>query len=50
MDKKLLGKDNCNVVLGWIPIEKMADVTIYPEFIKEQIHNLDAEPQHFATK
>ena len=22
-------KDNCNVVLGWIPVEELTDVTIY---------------------
>ena len=43
-------KDNCNVVLGWMPIEKLPDVTIYPEFIKEQIYNLDATLQHFVTR
>ena len=43
-------KDNCNVVLGWMPIEKLADLTIYPDFIKEQICNLDAAPQHFVTR
>ena len=43
-------KDNCNVVLGWMPIEKLVDLTIYPDFIKEQIHNLDAAPQHFVTR
>ena len=43
-------KDNCNVVLGWMPIEKLADITIYPDFIKEQIYKLDAEQQHFVTK
>ena len=43
-------KDNSNVVLGWMPIEELADVTIFPEFIKEQIYNLDAVPQHFVTK
>ena len=43
-------KDNCNVVLGWMPIEKLADLTIYPDFIKEQIHNLDAPLQHFVTR
>ena len=41
---------NCNVVLGWMPIEKLADLTIYPDFIKEQIFNMDAPPQHFVTR
>ena len=43
-------KDNCNVVLGWMPIERLAELTIYPEFIKEQIYNVDAPPQHFVTR
>ena len=43
-------KDNCNVVLEWMPIEKLADLTIYPDFIKEQIHNLGVAPQHFVTR
>ena len=43
-------KDNCNVVPGWMPIEKLPYVTIYPEFIKEQIYNLNAAQQHFVTR
>ena len=43
-------KDNCDVLLGWMPIERLADVTIYPEFIREQIFDLDAQPQHFVTR
>ena len=43
-------KDNCNVVLGWMPIEKLAEITNYPDFIKEQIYNMDVVPQHFVTR
>ena len=43
-------KDNSRVVLGWVQIEKLADMRIYPEFIKEQIYNLDAAPRHFVTR
>lgn len=43
-------KDNCNVVLGWMPVEELRDVTIYPEFIKETIHDLDTPPRHFVTR
>ena len=43
-------KDNCNVVLGWMPIEQLADLTIYPDFIKETICELDAPPRHFITR
>ena len=42
-------KDNCNVILGWMPIEKLTGVTIYPDFIKETIHELDTLPRHFIT-
>lgn len=43
-------KDNCNVVIGWIPIEKIKDIIIYPEFIKGEIYNLDKPLQHFISK
>lgn len=43
-------KDNCHVVLGWMPVEELADLTIYPNFIKEQIHHLDDAMQHFVTR
>ena len=42
-------KDNCNVVLGWVPIEGLQNLTIYPDFIKNQIYHLDMAPQHFVT-
>ena len=43
-------KDNCNVVIGWIPIEKIQDIIIYPEFLKKEINNLDKPIQHFVSK
>lgn len=43
-------KDNCNVLLGWLPIEKIRDITIYPEFIKEEINNFDKPIRHFVTR
>ena len=43
-------KDNCNVVIGWIPLDKLKDITIYPEFIKEEIFNLSEHPKHFISK
>ena len=30
-------KDNCNVVIEWMPIENLQEITIYPEFLKEEI-------------
>jgi len=43
-------KDNCNVVIGWMPIEKMQEITIYPEFLKEEIYHLDEPMKHFVSK
>ena len=30
-------KDNCDVVIGWMPIEEIQNVVIYPEFLKKEI-------------
>ena len=43
-------KDNCDVVLGWMPIEEMQSIVIYPEFLKKEIFNLDNEIKHFVSK
>ena len=43
-------KDDCNVVLGWMPIDKLKDITIYPTFLKDEIYNLNGELKHFISK
>lgn len=43
-------KDNCNVVLGWMPIDEIQNITIYPEFIKNEIYNFNEYPKHFVSK
>ena len=43
-------KDNCNVVIGWLPIEELQNVIIYPEFLKKEIYNLDGPMKHFVSK
>ena len=43
-------KDNCNVVLGWMPIRKLQEITIYPEFLKEEIYHLDGPMKHFVSR
>ena len=43
-------KDNCNVVIGWMPIEQIKDVIIYPEFLKKEIYKLDEAPKHFVSR
>lgn len=43
-------KDNCNVVIGWLPIKDIHNVTIYPTFLKDEISNLSNLPKHFVSK
>ena len=43
-------KDNCNVVIGWMPIKKLQEITIYPEFLKEEIYHLDEPMKHFFSR
>lgn len=43
-------RDNSNVLLGWMPVSEIDSVTIYPEFIRQTIHQLDAPAKHFVTK
>ena len=43
-------KDNCDVVIGWMPIEQLQDVIIYPEFLKKEIYQLDEEMKHFVSR
>lgn len=43
-------KDNCNVVLGWMPIDELQNVTIYPEFLKKEIYKLNEPMKHFVSK
>lgn len=43
-------KDNCNVVLGWVPFEELKSLTIYPSFLKDKIYNIGNYIEHFITK
>lgn len=43
-------KDNCNVVIGWMPIEKLQEIIIYPKFLKEEIYHLDEPMKHFVSR
>ena len=43
-------KDNCNVVIGWMPIEEIQKITIYPAFLKEEIYHLNGPSKHFVSK
>lgn len=43
-------KDNCNVVLGWLPLDELKTLTIYPSFLKEKVLDISDHTEHFITK
>lgn len=43
-------RDNRSVLMGWMPIDKLEAVTIYPEFLKEEIFHLDGPMKHFISR
>jgi len=43
-------QDNSHVVLGWLPIADIPNVTIYPEFLKTEIDRLDEPMKHFTSR
>ena len=43
-------KDNDKVLLGWMPMEKIQEVTIYPEFLKNEVYCLSDSMKHFVSR
>ncbi len=43
-------KDNCDVVLGWMALEELQKVTIYPGFLKAQVYDLEGPAKHFISR
>ncbi len=41
-------KDNPRIEVGWVPIEELGSLTVYPEFLKQRIHDL--KPGHMITR
>lgn len=48
-DEFIPQRDNSNVLIGWMPIYRLQSITIYPEFLKNQIFHLDKPIQHFIS-
>ena len=40
--------DNPCIKIGWVPIEMLEQLTVYPPFLKQQIKDL--KPGHFITR
>lgn len=49
-DKFLPLKDNSNVIFGWMPLKDIETLTIYPEFLKKELHRLEECPKHFISR
>lgn len=43
-------KDNCNVLIGWMPIDEIQNNIIYPEFLKKEVFRLDEPLKHFISE
>ena len=43
-------RDNKEIEYGWLPIDQLQNITIYPEFIKHEIFSLDGKQKHFTTR
>ena len=43
-------KDNCNVLLKWVEIDELKNLTIYPSFVKDKIFNISDGIEHFITR
>lgn len=41
-------KDNEKVLVGWLPVDRLDDVVIYPAFIRQEIGRLNGEIRHFT--
>lgn len=49
-DEFVSQKDNCNVVIGWMPVDEIKNVTIYPAFLKEEIYHMEEFMKHFVSR
>jgi ADP-ribose pyrophosphatase len=41
-------KDNCNVVLEWVPVQDLKKLTVYPEFLAEKAGDISDSIEHFV--
>lgn len=42
-------RDNAHVEYGFVPLEELKNITVYPEFMKDRIFVLADHPEHFIT-
>lgn len=49
-DEFIPQKDNTDVLVGWMPIDKLQDIAIYPRFLSKEIFDLNGAPKHFVSQ
>lgn len=42
-------RDNSRVVVGWLPIDELPGVTIYPDFLPRELARPETGTKHFVT-
>ena len=42
-------KDNSDVLFGWVPLEQLQNILVYPDFLKDQIAFLEGPIKHFVS-
>ena len=50
MTEGSIGADGGVESLHWLPIDKLSDYPVFPEFYKTELQNLTNEVKHFVTK
>lgn len=43
-------KDNSGVFFDWLSVDTLDKVTIYPEFLRTELHRLDGPRKHFIRR
>lgn len=43
-------KDNCNVVLCWLPLDELKNITIYPSFLPEKVFDISDNIEYFKIE
>ncbi|ALC83938.1 MULTISPECIES: NUDIX hydrolase [Bacillus] len=44
------GVEGERLIFKWMPIEKLEEVALYPEFLRTALNNLPKNPEHFVEK
>lgn len=49
-DEFISQKDNCNIFLEWVALDKIKDLILYPAFAKEELLSLCETTKHFISR